>query len=116
MEKQEQKQEKQQKEQEEGDGQRGGRAGRGSEAALCAAAPGAGAVAWPALSPRGCLRSWARNLLISNTRLRLPLRGKGAAPTPDPRALPSLSATHRRWRRCSSAVLLSWPVFMFCRL
>ena len=80
MGKQEQKQEKQQKEQEEE-----GRwaAGRGSEAALCAAAPGAGAVAWPALSPRGCLRSLARNLLISNARLRLPLRGKGAAPTPE---------------------------------
>ena len=77
----------------------GGRwaAGRGSEAALSAAAPGAGAVAWPALSPRGCLRSLARNLLISNARLRLPLRGKGAAPTLHQRALPSLSATHRRW-------------------
>ena len=33
-----------------------------SEAALCAAAPGAGAVAWPALSPRGCLRSLARSI------------------------------------------------------
>ena len=80
MGKQEQKQEKAAAE-----GAGGGRwaAGRGSEAALCAAAPGAGAVAWPALSPRGCLRSLARNLLISNARLRLPLRGKGAAPTPE---------------------------------
>ena len=34
--------------------------------------------------------------LLSNARLRLPLRGKGAAPPP--RALPSLSATHRRWQ------------------
>ena len=83
MGKQEQKQGKQQKEQEEEGGQRGGAARL--RCVLLPAAPGAGAVAvaWPAVSPRGYLRSVARNLLISNARLRLPLRGKGAAPTPE---------------------------------
>ena len=79
MGKQEQKQEKQQKEQEEEGGQRGGAARRRCVLLRLALA----LWPWPALSPRGCLRSLARNLLISNARLRLPLRGKGAAPTPE---------------------------------
>ena len=83
MGKQEQKQEKQQKEQEEEGGQRGGAARRRCVLLRLALALWAVAVAWPALSPRGCLRLLARNLLISNARLRLPLRGKGAAPTPE---------------------------------
>ena len=76
MGKQEQKQEKQQKEQEEEDGQRGGAARRRCVLLRLALA------LW-----RGQLYRFAdacaRNLLISNARLRLPLRGKGAAPTPE---------------------------------